>query len=409
VNNPVFIRIPSETEQTVSCLVTTDEQGSQITQASQLDDCELAKGQNVVLLIPGSLVTLTKAAIPTRSHQRALKAIPYALEDQLINDVDTLHFAHGNKRPDDAIPVAIIDQQRMRDWLKTSTELDIKLDAVIPDMLSIPLHELGWSILIQGDVALVRTGTQSGFSFDCENLTQALTLALVETSEPKPERIYLYLAENLIPVGLLELFRDKEIECEQIHISENPIKLLHQNYRPDQGINLLQGDYRPQSRYISLLKPWRTPAILIAITILVEVMLMTVQNSSLNNRLSTLQAQQTTLYKTTFPQVKRVEDPVLQMQQKLSQFRATLGSQGQDFVDLLSRSAKALALNKGTQITGIKFQKGKLELELNLTSLSNLDPLKEQLNKLNLNVEVLSANASGERVSARLRIQGNSS
>ncbi len=189
MSNPVFIRIPSETDQTVSCLVNTDEHGSQITQANQLDACELAKGQNVILLVPGNLVTLTQAAIPTRSHQRALKAIPYALEDQLVSDVETLHFAHGDKRPDDAIPVAVIDQQRMQDWLKTSSELDIKLDAIIPDVLSLPLHEQGWSILIQGDTALVRTGTQSGFSFDCENLTQTLNLALVDLTEPEPEII----------------------------------------------------------------------------------------------------------------------------------------------------------------------------------------------------------------------------
>ena len=406
MSNPVFIRIPSETDQTVSCLVNTDEHGSQITRVNQLDDCELAKGQNVILLVPGNLVTLTQAAIPTRSHQRALKAIPYALEDQLVSDVETLHFAHGDKRPDDAIPVAVIEQQRMQDWLQTSSELDIKLDAIIPDVLSLPLHEQGWSILIQGDTALVRTGTQSGFSFDCENLTQTLNLALVETSGPKPERMYLYLADNLIPVGLLELFKEKEIECEQIHISDNPIKLLQQNYRPEQSINLLQGDYRPQSRYLSLLKPWRTPAILVAIAILVEVLFMTVQNSSLNSRLSTLQAQQTALFRTTFPEIKRIQDPVLQMQQKLSQLRGTLGSRGHGFPDLLARSVKALAINKGTHITGIKFQKGTLELELDLKSLSHLDPVKEQLNKQNLSVEVLSANASGERVSARLRIRG---
>jgi len=409
VSNTVFIRIPSETDQTVSCLVSTDEHGSQITQASQLDDCEAAKGQNVVLLVPGNLVTLTKAAIPTRSHQRALKAIPYALEDQLINDVETLHFAHGDKRPDDAIPVAVIDQQRMRDWLKTSREMDIKLDAVIPDVLSLPLHGQDWSILIQGDTALVRTGTQSGFSFDCENLTQALNLALVETSGPKPERMHLYLSDNLIPVGLLELFKQKEIECEQIQLSENPIKLLQQGYQSNQSLNLLQGDYRPQSRYLSLLKPWRTPAILIAIAILVEVLFMVVQNSSLNSRLSALQTQQTTLFKTTFPEIKRVQDPVLQMQQKLSQLRQTLGSRGHTFADLLASSVKALGLNKGTRITGIKFQKGTLELELELKSLSDLDPVKQQLGKQNLNVEVLSANASGERVSARLRIRGNAS
>lgn len=406
MSNPLYIRIPPEADQKISCLGSTGETDSQISGVSQLDECQAAKGQNVVLLVPGNLVTLTQAAIPTRSRQRALKAIPYALEDQLVSDVETLHFAHGDKTPGDAIPVAVIDQQRMQEWLDTSSKLDIKLDAVVPDILSLPLHEQGWSILIQGDTALVRTGKQSGYSFDCENLTQMLNLVLVESSGPKPEHIYLYLADNLIPVGLLELFDEKQIECEQIHLSENPLKFLQQHYRADQGINLLQGDYRPQSRLFSLLKPWRVPAALVAIAILVEVLFMVVQNSSLNNRVAQLQSQQTALFRTTFPKVKRIEDPVKQMRQKMTEISRTLGSRGHGFADLLSRAATVLASSKGTRITAIKFQKGTLELELNVKTLTDLDPVKDKLNKKDLTVEVLSANASGNRVSARLRIKG---
>ncbi len=410
MSNTVFIRIPSEADQSVSCLFNEDEHDNQITRAESLEDCQAARGQTAVLLVPGNLVTLTQAAIPTRSRQRALKAIPYALEDQLASDVETLHFAHGDKRPeDDAIPVAVIEQQQIQEWIDKSTELDIKLDAIVPDVLAIPLPENGWSILIQGDNVLVRTSEQSGFSSDYDNLTQLLSLALVETSGPKPTAINLYMGDEFVPDGLLELLSEKEIGCEQIRSIENPLKLMQQGYDSKPGINLLQGDYRPQSRIIGLLKPWRTPAIMIAIVILLQVVFMSVQTGSLNARIDKLRADQTAVFRSTFPSIKRIEDPVQQMQQQLTQLQRTLGSRGHGFTDLLAKTSGVLAASKGTRVTAIKFQKGTLELELDLKSLAGLDPVKDQLTRQKLKVEVLSANARGKRVNARLRIKGGTS
>ena len=56
-----------------------------------------AAGCRVIVLVPGVDVVLTSAVVPSRNRQRIMSAIPYMLEDQLAEDVDSLHFAIGRR------------------------------------------------------------------------------------------------------------------------------------------------------------------------------------------------------------------------------------------------------------------------------------------------------------------------
>ena len=55
-------------------------------------------GQRVVVLVPGTECLLTGVHIPGRNRQKLLRAVPYALEDQLSDEVENLHFALGEQR-----------------------------------------------------------------------------------------------------------------------------------------------------------------------------------------------------------------------------------------------------------------------------------------------------------------------
>lgn len=61
-----------------------------------------ATGKEIIILVPAEDVLLTIVQLPDMSKTRLLEALPFALEDQLIADIDTLHIAHGKKLPKDA-------------------------------------------------------------------------------------------------------------------------------------------------------------------------------------------------------------------------------------------------------------------------------------------------------------------
>ena len=57
------------------------------------DAVPLAAGRRVLLLVPGSEVTLAEPELPLRGGARVAQAVPFALEEHLASDVDALHFA----------------------------------------------------------------------------------------------------------------------------------------------------------------------------------------------------------------------------------------------------------------------------------------------------------------------------
>ena len=62
---------------------------------SLTDAAAAADGARVVLVLPGDEVSLLRATLPPRSGKRVGALVPFALEDQLAAEIDTLHFAVG--------------------------------------------------------------------------------------------------------------------------------------------------------------------------------------------------------------------------------------------------------------------------------------------------------------------------
>ena len=54
-----------------------------------------AAGRRVALLLPGADVALLSATLPAGNEARLLPLVPFALEDQVSQDIELLHFALG--------------------------------------------------------------------------------------------------------------------------------------------------------------------------------------------------------------------------------------------------------------------------------------------------------------------------
>ena len=52
-----------------------------------------AAARRVVVLVPGSEVLLAEIRVPGTNRQKVLRAIPYALEEQVAEDVEALHLS----------------------------------------------------------------------------------------------------------------------------------------------------------------------------------------------------------------------------------------------------------------------------------------------------------------------------
>lgn len=362
-----------------------------------------AGGLRAVLLVPGLDVLLTTVQLPGIGRQKLLRAVPYALEEQLSEDVDTLHFAVGRVQPDGHHPVAVIADQRMAELLEAAGAAGLDVQQMLPDLLAIPRAEGEISVLLDGAIALVRTGDYSGFAVDSDNL--GMLLGAQEAANETPAVLRLLAPEGSPLPDMTDYAGDTQVEPYR----DDPLQVLVRGLGTP-VIDLMQGTYSRAGEWGRVWRPWRATAALLLVGVLVSYGVMAMDYFRLDREHDELTARIEQSYRDAFPGAKRVVNPRVQMQQQLDQLQRRQGT-GNRFLSLLSRSGKVLNGVQGTEITGVNFRGGKLDMDLTVADLQLLDKLKQQLAEgTGLAVEIQSATASSDkRVRSRLRIEDNRS
>ncbi len=362
-----------------------------------------AQGARVTVLVPSAEILLTPVTVPGNNRQRLLKAIPYALEDQLAADVDTLHFALGRREDDGAMAVAVVSRAQMDGWLEELTSAGISSEAFIPEVLAVPWSADSWSVMPLGRNVLVRTGAQDGFAVEAEDAAAWLSTALLEVGEDHPPTsIHVYGGEELCP-GIdqlgVELFRHEE--------GHPPMVWLSLGLGSRAAINLQQGPYGTQERLSWYFQPWRPVAALLAVWVVLQGMGAVMDGMRLERERDALAAQVQAVFRDTFPDVKRVVNARVQMERRLKELRKSQGSLQEDFLRLLVGGTSALRQVNGIEIKRMRYQNGRLDLDLVLADMSGLDPLRQALQtESGLEANIVSAAAREGVVEGKIRITG---
>src|SRR5450755_4689768 len=70
----------------------------------------VSRSGKVVALAPATQILLAEPELPPGSGVKLARAVPFALEEQLTEDVDRLVFALGKRRATGGIPVAVVSR-----------------------------------------------------------------------------------------------------------------------------------------------------------------------------------------------------------------------------------------------------------------------------------------------------------
>ena len=357
----------------------------------------IAGAPRVVVLVPGAEVFIGDARVPGRNRQRVLRAAPYALEEKLASDVESMHFALGPVQDNDHYPVIAVERARMDAWGALLREQGISAAQWVPDVLALPAAAEGWSLLVDGDSVLVRSGECAGFVADMDNFYTLLSL--FEAREQLPQR-----AQVFGPT-LLDLHA---VETEFVDQRQQVLEVLAQGWARGPVINLLQGPYSRSHEWGRLLRPWRATAALLLVALLVSGVTTGVDYYRLSREQAQLSADIEAVYRKAFPQSRRVVDPRAQMEQQLRQLQRSAGGGNTDFLFMLAETAGVLRATQGVSIEGASYRDGRLDLDLQADNLQILDQLKQSLaasGRMQADIQSATTEA-GQKVKSRLRIQG---
>jgi general secretion pathway protein L len=366
---------------------------------SLADAASEAGGLRVVVLVPAADCLLTTVQVPGRNRQKLLRAVPYALEEQLSDEVEKLHFALGDALDDGGWPVAVISRQVMDRLVDALDATDMDVQQLVPDVLAIPRRDKEISALVVDDVVLVRKGRAEGYVVDSDNLD--MLLAMQGEADEVPA-LRLFVAADMSPPGIDNWPGETHVET----WSSDPLNLyaVGLGSRP---LNLLQGPYSKAGEWERIWKPWRATAALLVAGVLVSFAAMVVDYYRLSAETEQLQAQIEETFRKASPETKRVVNPRVQMQQKLDSLQKG-GADTRGFLALLGKTGKVLKDIKDVELGGITYRAGRLDVDLKIGNLQMLDQLKQALTgNGDLKVEIQSATTGADqRVQGRMRIQG---
>lgn len=354
----------------------------------------LAQDRFVIVLIPASDTLLLEINLPPVNKQRLLQALPFAVEDYVLADVETLHLVPSLNqfKKETLLPIAVVEHEKMKQWLLFLQQIRVKPDIITSTFSLVPREENTISGLIQNGELLLKLTPNQGFVYDLQN--QDYLKQVLMTNAAK--NICVYHEDANFPADLMSInVREKQISRKELYL-----QLINNR---ENVINLLQGKYA--------LKKFRVPKGMLFVSLLVVfacwlILLISypiVYYALLNSRLNALNQQIEVIYNKHFPTEKKVRFPKVQMEDRLSQL--TRNENENKLLLLLLYFGKAHQEFPQVEIKQLRYHEDRAELELTAKSANDIANYTAKLKKLGLQVIQQNANLVEDKVSVNLLVE----
>ncbi len=359
--------------------------------------------EDVVLLIPAEHCLSIRCTVPGRTVGQMRRALPYAVEEFIADDIDTMHLAVAAVKRNEPVDTVLIDRELLSSWLASLASHGVVPGHALPDTALLPQTPGTVAVLFDDQRVLIRAMHQMAAA---EAATLPLALqSLVAAAGSAPLQV-LMVNGNLgrTARAAVEQAGDAPIDWVELQTEVTPLAYLAAAYPAASGsMNLLQGSYAPVHLRSDAWVRWRGVAALLGIWFVVLLGSETVTGLWADYRAETLSADVDALYREFFPNDRRVLDPYKQMAAHLGASAAA----GPSFLNLLASLGEGLAAEPTAALHSVSFNDGRSELgaEVAVAGFDALEKLKNAWAKTGVAVEIASADQQGAQVQARIRLR----
>jgi len=358
----------------------------------------LASADEIVVWTPAAETLLLRARLPTRSAAKITQALPFALEDQLVDAPEKLHFAFV-READGALAVAVTRRERMEGWLAALAAAGLAPTRLAPVTLSLPLADRAWTLAFSDGETVLRCGLHAGFGGPRESLPPGwlhTALAEARAESNAPERILLVDAPGEIDVGAWRAALGLPLEA---HLSPGQAV-------PAAPLNLLQQRYTQRGRGTAALQRAYLPAAaLLAVWLVFTLVFDAVEWGRTAYRVHAAEEEMRALLVKSFPDTRLIVDPAEQMRRGLEDLGAKSGAASPgDMLYLLARASPAFEREARLRVQALEYSDKTLSVRLAATQ-ADADSLARALRERALEVTV---DRAGGEARLQLRAAGSS-
>ena len=354
----------------------------------------------VVVLVPASDVLSASCEVPGRSVAQMRRAVPYAIEEFVAEDIDTMQVACGALVRNEPVHCLVAPRSGLEEWLAFLAEAGIQPGFLTADAMALGNDGDVVDVLFEDDHALVRAAEQMA-CVDYPNLAEVLVGIAGATDADRPTALRLI---NGTAADLPGLDLDA-IEVEEVSVDISVLGFLAGEF-DGQAVNLLQGDYAVRRRPTGAWSRWRPVAAAAGVWLLFGMAVLAAQGFWADYQASRLQEQAVELYRTLYGVDRVAGNPAARMRRLLGQTTGT----DESFHEITGRFGQGLSEFSGQyELRGVTYSTRRgLDADLILADDAVLERLGPSLGRVGLDMEVISIDSaqSGGRIGARLRVSG---
>lgn len=392
-----------------------DQNGTRLSgvSAGSLQDAALAAGNRpVIVMVPAVDVLLTSVHMPVRSVSRIRTALPFALEENLAEDVANLHFALGERLEDNRVSVAIVADEKLRAWQEQLQDAGLVASRMVAEHHGLAKIPGTSSLLIDDATIMFNDGADNEFAMQGVQPSDVLVVAgqLGEKHDEDGES-----------GGHVLVFCDAVTEQQYAH---EWIALRHEmnsvdvNVLPDgafaklavtvaagKGINLLQGKYGRKTEYATIFKPWKAAAMLLLALTCVMAIGKGLDYRQLAGEKAALESQFLAEYRQMRPADTRdIVDP----KSLVESLKRSVGasSSPQVFLPSLRELGAALAANNEAKLEAISYRAGVVDLRLTAPDVPTLDRIQKAVSTSGrFTATIQSTDQVADKINGRIQIR----
>ncbi len=337
-----------------------------------IQDCADSLGdRSIILLLPAADVLLLELELPIKSNQQLKKALPFALEEWLVDEVDTYHFV-WHRQSDHLIYVAAMNAKKFNFVLAGFEALGLQLTGIYSEVLALPYQDNTLSVLIEEHKIVVRTQKYLGGGID-----QASLAFLIEKwqSELTPGFVLNCWSTKPLPDCFRGLVNDGVVNV----ISSEAILLAPIHEKEMGALDLLTRKFQPKKATDLTWKKWLPAVSIFIMSLLIQYGVLIHSDWQKKRQLTSLDYQVIDLFKQIFPEVKRIVNIKAQAEQQLVELKKQGVDKGSPFMTMIYKTGEVLGVNPDIKLKKLDYMNNSLQLHFTSQDVAKVDQVKQQL------------------------------
>jgi general secretion pathway protein L len=367
----------------------------------------LSTGRRVALLVPGAEVSQFQVALPAGNEARQLQLAPFALEDQVSEDVELLHFSVGAR---DALtgltPVAVVARNRMQQWLARATSLQLIPQAVFAESDLAPVLPGHVTMVVADEHLLLRNDTARPLLLPAADPELALDMLLGDEIDLATVHLAVYASPDdwARHAAAVEVLRER-VASYKVQLSAGaPLALFAQGLAHSTPISLLQGGFRPQKASGATWRQWRPAAALAAALLLLHGVGSWWQLRQMRRASAEAEQSIAVLYGSIFPGQPPGPEPRRRLERRLASVSGDANQQG-ELMHLLAAVAAARQNVPVAQLQSFTFKPGSMQMKLTAPDATTLEQFSKALGASGYTAQVTGGSVRGEVYEGQVEVR----